>query len=262
MAITDAPQTIMAAVDADLSGGSNLGLIFANDRIGPTFTNSIMLGYAFRFPITEKGRLAFGLSGGAIYYGLDNSKINRPDDWVSWTTEPNTWKPQIDAGIYVDWPDFYAGFSAMGLLPNKAKDSTLQIMRAVPTWFLTFGGMVHFNEIWSLAPSALLKTDFKSPLSMDLTAMMVFSETLWLGLTYRTGLNFTYSGRTDSPDVLRQTNALVVIAEVYIMDNIRLGVAHDFDLNSLATGYNGGIEVSLGYYILKSSRKYSTPRYF
>ena len=255
-----APQTIMASVDAGFSGGLNLGLVYANDQIGPITTNSIMLSYAFRFPITAEGRLAFGLSGGAIYYGLDKSKINRTDDLIPLTE--NAWRPQIDAGVYVDWPDFYAGFSVMGLLPNRPEDGTLQIMRAVPTWFWTVGGMVHFSDIFALAPSALLKTDFKSPLSIDLSAMMVYSKTLWLGLTYRTGLNLTYEGRTDSPETLRQTNALVVTAEVYLTDNIRLGAAYDFDLNGLATGYNGGIEVSLGYYIMRIRQRYSTPRYF
>jgi type IX secretion system PorP/SprF family membrane protein len=218
-----------------------------------------MLGYAFRFPISETGRLAFGLAGGALYYGLNKDKVNF--DPLLMATK-NSWRPQIDVGAYLDWPDFYTGFSVMGLIPNKAADSTLQIMRAVPTCFLTFGGMIHFNDIWALAPSALFKTDFKSPMSMDLTAMMVFSETLWLGLTYRTGLNFTYGGRKDSPDALRQTNALVVLAEVYLLDNLRIGVAYDFDLNGLATGYNGGIEVSLGYYLMDMRRTYATPRYF
>jgi hypothetical protein len=127
---------------------------------------------------------------------------------------------------------------------------------------LTFGGLVPLSEVFSLAPSTLFKTDFKSPLSMDLSAMMVYSETLWLGLTYRTGLNFTYGDRESSPDALRQTNALVIVAELYLLDNLRIGAAYDFDLNGLSTGYNGGIEVSLGYYMVKAQRRYATPRYF
>ena len=262
MGINGAPQTIMAGVDGDLGGGSNLGLVYANDRIGPTMTHSIMLGYAFRFSVSETGRLSFGLAAGAVHYGLDKSpdKID-PGDPLVMVTE-NAWRPQVDAGLYLDWPNYYLGFSAMGIISNKAESGTMQIMRAVPTFFLTTGGMIHFNDIWALAPSTLFKTDFRSPLSMDLTAMMVFSETLWLGLTYRTGLNFTYKERDKSPESLRQTNALVVIAEVYILDNLRLGAAYDFDLNGLSTGYNGGIEVSLGYYLMKSTRRYATPRYF
>jgi type IX secretion system PorP/SprF family membrane protein len=259
MGVDGAPQTIMLGVDADLGKGSNLGLVYANDQIGATSTNSIMLAYAFRFPVSDRARLSFGLSGGALYYGLNKSKVN--DDPLLLATE-NAWRPQADIGVYFDMPDFYVGFSAMSLISNRAKANTMQIMRADPTFFLTTGGMVHFSDIWALAPSALFKTDFKSPLSMDLNAMVVFSETLWLGFTYRMGLNFTYGGRDQSPDALRQTNALVVIAELYLLENLRLGAAYDFDLNSLATGYNGGIEVSLGYYLIKSKRRYATPRYF
>jgi len=274
MGIKGAPQTVMLGVDADLGRGSNLGLVYANDQIGANMTNSIMLGYAFRFPVSEEGRLSLGLAGGAIYYGLDKSpdKIDITDPAV--VAAENAWRPQIDAGLYIDWPNFYAGFSVMGLIPNRASKvdgltdldgnpiESMQIMRTNPTWFLTFGGLVHLNENLALAPSTLLKTDFKSPLSLDLSAMLVFSETLWLGLTYRTGLNFTYGERDRSPDALRQTNALVIVAEVFLTNNIRLGAAYDFDLNGLATGYNGGIEISLGYYMVKAHRRYATPRYF
>ena len=259
MGVTGAPQTIMLGVDGDLGKGSNLGLVYANDRIGATTTNSIMLGYAFRFPISDQGRLSFGLAGGAVHYGLDKSKVM--DDPILLATE-NAWRPQVDAGVYMDWPSFYLGFSAMGLISNRADEGTMQIMRTDPTWFLTFGGLVPLSEVFSLAPSTLFKTDFKSPLSMDLSAMMVYSETLWLGLTYRTGLNFTYGDRESSPDALRQTNALVIVAELYLLDNLRIGAAYDFDLNGLSTGYNGGIEVSLGYYMVKAQRRYATPRYF
>ncbi|MDR0295245.1 MAG: type IX secretion system membrane protein PorP/SprF [Prevotellaceae bacterium] len=259
MGVSGAPQTVMLGVDADLGKGSNLGLVYANDNIGATATNSIMLSYAYRFHVSDQARLSFGLSAGAIYYGLNKSKV---DDHPWLLATENVWRPQADVGVYFDMPDFYVGFSAMSLISNNPKDKTIQIMRTDPTFFLTTGGMIHLSDIWALAPSTLLKTDFKSPLSIDLTTMVVFSETLWLGCTYRTGLNFTYSGRYDSPDALRQTSALVIVAELYLMENLRLGAAYDFDLNSLATGYNGGIEVSLGYYLIKSKRRYATPRYF
>jgi len=262
--VPGAPQTVMLGVDGQLSGGSNLGLIYANDRIGAMRTNSVMLSYAFRFPVSEQGRLAFGLSAGALHYGLDKTQINdqngEPDPYL--VQAENLWRPQVDAGIYFDTPNFYAGFSVMSLISNTTKDGPIQIMRDNPTYFLTVGGMLKFNEKWALAPSTLLKTDLKTPLSIDLTAMGVYGETIWLGLSYRTGLNFTFKDLDPSSESLRQTSALVIIAEIYLLQNLRVGAAYDLDFNNLSTDFNGGIEVSLGYYLQKRERRYVTPRYF
>jgi len=253
-----APQTALLGVDGDLGKGSNLGFVFANDRIGPLNTNSLTLSYAFRFQVSEKARLAFGLSGGAIYYGLNKALLD-DDPWLAATK--NAWRPQVDAGVYFDTEEFYAGFSVMGLLPNRGDSGTMQIMRADPNLFLTFGGLLRVNEHFAFAPSTLLKTDFRSPLCWDLNLMAVYAERFWFGLSYRTGLNFTYKDRKFSPETLRQTNALAIIVEVFLTQNLRLGAAYDFDLNSLTTQYNGGIEVSLGYYLLKPRQYYSNPRY-
>lgn len=259
LTIECSPQTIMFGIDGDLGRGSNLGLIYANDQLGAVTTNSIMLAYAFRFNLSSNARLSIGLSGGALHYNLDKSKVE-PDDPLLLATR-GAWKPQADVGVYFDLPDFYAGFSAMGLIPNRAESNTMQIMRSVPTYFLTFGGMIHLSKEVALAPSTLLKSDFKSPLCLDLNAMIVLSERVWLGAGYRTGLNFTYK-KEEASESLRQIDALVLTAEIYLTENIRLGLAYDFDLTSLTTDYNGGIEISLGYYILKPQRHYVRPRYF
>ena len=253
------PQTALLGIDGDLGRGSNLGLVYANDQIGALSTNGVMLTYAFRFQVSEEARFAIGLSAGAIYYGLNRSKIDPQELEIAMTK--NVWKPQIDAGIYFDTEVFYAGFSAMGLMPNRVDSGVMQIMRADPNYFLTFGGMIRLNSNLAFAPSTLLKTDFKSPLCWDLNLMAIYAERLWFGVSYRTGLNLTYKDRNFSPEQLRQTNALAVIVEVFITENLRLGAAYDFDLNSLTTEYNGGIEVSLGYYLLKPRRYYSNPRY-
>ena len=259
MGVDGTPQTVMLGVDADLGRGSNMGLVFTNDQIGVTTNTSIMLNYAYRFPVSEEGRLAFGLAAGAVYYGLDKAK-STPDPLIAATE--NVWKPQVDVGAYLDWPDFYAGFSVMGLISNKADTGSMQIMRADPTFFLTGGGMIHIDETWAIAPSTMLKTDFKSPISVDITAMGVYAETFWLGLSYRTGLNFTYDYKKLESESLKQQNALVILAEVYVLENLRIGAAYDFNLMAISKAYSGGLEVSIGYYITKLTRKYVTPRYF
>jgi hypothetical protein len=59
-----------------------------------------------------------------------------------------------------------------------------------------------------------------------------------------------------------QYDAVAIIAEAFITERIRLGVAYDIDLNNLSSTHNGSFEVSLGYYLTAPKSKYSTPRYF
>jgi type IX secretion system PorP/SprF family membrane protein len=255
--IKGAPNTTMLSIDGKVIGGSNLGATYINDQIGPFTINSFMLSYAFRFQTSETSRLSLGLAGGAIHYGIDKSKISDPDEPLLAATD-NMWRPGIDAGVYFDMPNFYAGLSVMSLVPNKTEDPSLIIMRSDPSAYLTFGGMIPLTRSLALMPSTLLKTDFKSPITWDINAMLMIVERFWIGASYRTGLTLLYDEKGDT----RQYDALSLIAEAYVTERIRLGIAYDFDLNNLASTHNGSFEVSLGYYLTAAKRKYSTPRYF
>jgi type IX secretion system PorP/SprF family membrane protein len=253
--IDGAPKTIMMSVDSKIIGGSNLGLIYANDQLGAVVTNSIMLSYAYRFNVSEKARLSFGVSGGAIHYGMDRSKLDA--DPLTDQTE-GAWRPGVDAGVYFDMKNFYAGLSVMGIIANRADANTLQLMRDDPNFFLAFGGRVPLSEKVSLMPSMLVKSDFKSPMGVDLNAMLMIVERFWVGGSYRTGVTWFEKAFKET----KQYDAISIIAEAFITDRIRLGVAYDFDLNNLTTSYNGSFEISLGYYLTSPKRKYTTPRYF
>ncbi|MDR0667180.1 MAG: type IX secretion system membrane protein PorP/SprF [Prevotellaceae bacterium] len=256
--IDGSPKTTMLSIDGRIAGGSNLGLVFANDVIGPFATNSLMLSYSFRFNTSDISRLSFGLSGGALHYGIDKDKVGR--DPLAETTE-NEWRPGVDIGVYFDMPHFYAGLSVMSLVPNKTEaNRSLLIMRTDPSCFLTVGGAIPLTRSLALMPSTLLKTDFKSPIAWDINAMLMIVERYWIGASYRTGLTFAL----DDENLRRtqQRDAIALIAEAYITERIRIGIAYDFDLNNLTTNHNGSFEVSVGYYLTGPKRVYSTPRYF
>jgi hypothetical protein len=149
----------------------------------------------------------------------------------------------------------------MSLVPNKTEaNQSLLIMRTDPSYFLTVGGAIPLTRSLALMPSTLLKSDFKSPITWDINAMLMIVERYWIGASYRPGLTFAL----DDANIKQteQYDAIALIADAYITERIRLGVAYDFDLNNLTTTHNGSFEVSLGYYLTGAKRKYSTPRYF
>src|SRR5665647_185510 len=52
-----------------------IGLSVLNDKIGPTNTTSLVFDYAYRFNLTEKSKMAFGLSVGANLFQANLSAL-------------------------------------------------------------------------------------------------------------------------------------------------------------------------------------------
>jgi type IX secretion system PorP/SprF family membrane protein len=247
-----APQTAMFSIDGNLARGSNIGFIYVNDQIGANYTNSFMAQYAFRFNVSNTGRLSFGLSGGFVNYGVNKSKLasyNNTIDPNLLNTE-NVWKPGIDAGVYFDMENFYAGLSVLGIVSSKADKSTMHIIRANANYFLTLGVIIPLSDKVKLLPSTLLKSDFKNPVNVDINAMLQVNDKFWIGGSYRTGVLWF----TDMDKETRQYDAISFILESLVTDRIRLGVAYDFDLTKISNN-NGSIELSVGYYFSKPKRK-------
>ncbi|MDR3227690.1 MAG: type IX secretion system membrane protein PorP/SprF [Prevotellaceae bacterium] len=247
-----APQTAMFSIDGSLAGGSNIGLVYVNDKIGANYTNSVMVDYAYRFNVSQKGRLSFGLSGGFTNYGVNRTKlINEGTDIdPNLANTKNIWKPNIDAGVYFDMNNYYVGFSVLGIVPHKA-DKTMHIVRSNANYLLTGGVTIPLSDKVNLVPSALLKSDFENPLNVDINAMLQVKEKFWIGAGYRTGVLWL----TDVSKETRQYDAISLIVETFVTDRIRVGVSYDFDLVKISNNNNGSIEISLGYYFTKPKRK-------
>jgi type IX secretion system PorP/SprF family membrane protein len=254
------PQTAMLSVDGSLSKGSNVGLVYVNDKIGAIYSNSVMLDYAYRFKVSEGGRLSLGLAAGLTQHGVNRSKLSDEQGNIvdaQALAAKSVLKPGFDFGLYYDTKNFYAGFSIVGLIGSKT-DEDFAVVRTEANYFLTFGGAIKLNDKLKLLPSTLLKSDFDNPLTIDLNAMLMVADRFSIGGSYRTGILWF----TDVSSNTKQRDAISLIAEVYATDRIRVGFAYDFDLNKIKAGYNGGFEISLGYYINKPKENKVTPRYF
>jgi type IX secretion system PorP/SprF family membrane protein len=247
-----APQTTMFSIDGSLARGSNLGFIYVNDQIGAMYTNSFVADYAYRFKVSNTGRLSFGLSGGFVNYGINKTKLlnyeGKYDPELANTK--NAWKPNIDAGVYFDMQNFYAGFSIMGIISSKSDKSNMHIVRASANYFLTAGATIPLSDKVKFLPSTLLKSDFKNPVNVDINAMLKVDEKFWIGGSYRTGVLWF----TDVDKETRQYDAISLIFETLVTDRIRFGVAYDFDLTKISNN-NGSMEISVGYYFTKPKRK-------
>jgi hypothetical protein len=105
-----------------------------------------------------------------------------------------------------------------------------------------------------------VKEDFKSPTNLDLNAFLLVGDRVWLGGSYRRGINLMQQANYEG-EGLESNNAWAMIAEVYLTPRIKVGYSYDVTLTSLR-GY-ASHEVSLGFYFYKKeAAKSLTIRYF
>jgi len=93
-------------------------------------------------------------------------------------------------------------------------------------------------------------------------AFFLFKDAVWLGASYRSGLNLWEKPEWESGTFKK--NAVVGMVEMYFAKKYRLGYAYDYSLSDLGDYTNGTHEISLGF-VIGNNKKVTampTPRYF
>ena len=252
------PTTQTFSADGGIKDNKiGLGFQAINDRIGADGQLSLMGSAAVRLDVNETSKFRFGISGGVTQYSRDWTKIKMTDmnDQVNPGTKETAFSPTLKAGVYFHTEQFYAGLSAANLIPVE-NDYVLTPTRH---YFLTSGYVFNLGQNVKFKSSFLIKEDFKGPTNLDLNAFVLFAERVWVGSSYRTGLNLIHKVSTE--DKVNLSSAWAGIVELYITPKLKLGYAYDVTLTGL-NNYDSH-EISLGFYFLKKEEtNMLSPRYF
>jgi len=264
--IKGSPKTQSVVLDGALFESKNVGLgvSIVNDKLGIQGQSSAYINYAYRLPVGENNaRLAFGLAAGAIQYSLnsDLAKIDDPTD-PNFAQKESVIDPDAKFGVYYSNDKWYAGFSVTDMLSKLLAGSrSASIARNNQHYFLTAGMLANLNENLKFKPSIMVRSDLKAPSSVDLNAFFLLKEAVWLGASYRAGVNMLKTQNIKSGTF--QSNSVVGVMEVFVGQKFRLGYAYDYAVSDLNSYTNGTHEISLGL-ILNAKQKNAllTPRYF
>ncbi|MBC7915004.1 MAG: type IX secretion system membrane protein PorP/SprF [Pyrinomonadaceae bacterium] len=262
-----APKTQSVILDGTFGKDKKvgLGLSLVNDKDGLLKQTSAHANYAYRLPVGEEARLAFGISLGLGQFTLNSSDARLVDETDENFAKQTYFVPDARFGIHYSNPKFYAGLSATNMLANAINYQQVgknTIARRGRHYFLTAGYLVDLNESFKLKPSIMLKEDTKGPTSLDLNTMVLIKEMLWIGGSYRSGVNLWKKTGLNSGTI--NQNSLVGIVEVFFLQNIRAGYSYDYSLSS-GNSINGTHEISIGLVLnggTKKSTALLTPRYF
>ncbi|MCB0663745.1 MAG: type IX secretion system membrane protein PorP/SprF [Saprospiraceae bacterium] len=268
--VEGAPRTQTLTLHTPLKNDRvGIGGSIINDKIGPTQTLGFNLAYAYRIPI-GKGKLAIGLQGGVENYQADWTLLDleNPND-PSFDMNQNRWLPNFGAGIYYSSRHFYAGFSSPHLIEYDLRENiqTNIYARQARHYYFSLGGAIPLQgDALVFKPSILVKnvgllssqekmSQFKNigaPTEFDIDLSLLFQQTLWVGLSFRSALEFEKSSY-DSGDIW---------VSWFMPSGLRVGAAYDYPLTELSQVTNGSFELMVGYEFNYRTKKIVTPRYF
>lgn len=242
-----------------------LGVSIISDKAGLNQQNTAHANYAYRLPVGEDARLAFGVSIGVGQFTLNSSAANVQDESdPNFGSKQTYFVPDARCGVHYSNSKFYAGLSATNLIANSINYQQVgknTIAGRSRHYFLTAGYLFDLNANFKLKPSFLLREDAKGPTSLDINSFVLIKESVWVGASYRSGVNLWKKNNLNSGTF--NQNSLVGVVETFFLKNLRAGYSYDYSLSSLGNHTNGTHEISLGV-VLNANKKSAllTPRYF
>ncbi len=271
-----APQAASLSVDGitNMVGKRHgVGLQIIADRIGPQSATSAYANYALRLRLDERDtrRLSFGIAAGVTQYSLNGRMLDPVEsgDPNIPTGRISDFVPDVRMGLHFSSPQWYAGVSVMDMLSGDQSDNifrwdktTTDNLRRRRHIYVMGGALFNLEEGLRFRPSLLWKEDFRGPSSLDLNAMFILGDRVWLGAGWRTGVTAwekDYQRYTGNP--LSPRNSFSAIAQFYVTDRFRAGYSYDYIVSRLSTLQNGSHEITLGITFGEAPRMLN-PRYF
>ncbi|KQC33606.1 MULTISPECIES: PorP/SprF family type IX secretion system membrane protein [Nonlabens] len=233
--IEGAPKTASFFVHYPVNDRIELGLSFTNDDIGNVVTeNNIYADFAYILPVSEQGKLSLGLKAGVTLFDANfdgfTLQSGGTDTDIAFRDNINQTFPNVGAGAFYYTDRFYAGLSAPNLLTtthlendNGVQSTGVQDIHL----FLTSGYVMDLNDEIKLKPAFLLRGVKGAPLTLDLTANVLFNEKFEAGVAYRFG------------------DAVSGLVNYRIAPNLRVGYAYDYTVNNLGNYNTGSHEIML-----------------
>jgi len=228
--------------------GGNVGLggyVF-NDQNGIMRRTGFQFAYAYHIQMGQTGsypnNLAFGLALSAYQFAVNTEGlIFDPDDPLISNYDRSVFVPDFNFGASWTTSKYYAGFAMTNLIRGKLMfaDTTETGRTELGHYFLTGGVKIPLNPVWTLEPSAFIKSSdiFLKSLQMDITARVRYKEDYWAGLSWRTG------------------DALILMMGLRY-DRFMFGYAVDFTLTDMRKQSFGTHEITLAVRFGESARRY------
>ena len=186
-----APETVLLTADSPirfLRGGIGVGI--AQDKEGYTKNSLVKLGYAYHLNLGNS-KLGIGLNANFNNKFINKEKLKAvsPEDPVlTDISDKGVMISDMSAGVYLQKPRYYIGFSSTQLFETQAKGTGTAsgFYTNRRHYYLTTGHdfLLPAFQGYVFTPSVFLKSDGNT-LQADVNLMARYNNKIWGGVTYR-----------------------------------------------------------------------------
>lgn len=253
--IKGAPKTMTLFAHTPINEKIEAGLSLVSDDIGngaKKITN-VFADIAYIIKLDETQKLSFGVKAGfsTISTNFNGFQLNSGDVTTdfAFAENVNETMPNIGTGVYYFTDSYYIGLSVPNILTSEHTGSSGDQINSFGTHrvhgYLTGGYIFDINENLKLKPAAMAIFVEGAPVSVDLTANVLYNEKFELGAAYRFG------------------DAVSVLMNVNVTPNLRVGYSYDYTLSNLSKFNSGSHEIVLLYNLNLLGKGYNkSPRFF
>jgi type IX secretion system PorP/SprF family membrane protein len=252
--IDGAPKTLTVFAHTPINNKIETGISLISDNIGDGAKKetNFFADFSYILKLNEKQNLSFGMKAGfsAISTNFNGFRLNSGDISTdkAFAENVNETVPNIGVGAYYFTDNYYVGISAPNLLSaehiKERKEISSLGTQNIHTYF-TGGYVFDINESFKLKPAFMAIFVTGAPVSVDLTANVLYNEKFELGVAYRFN---------DSVSILMNVN---------VAPNLRIGYSYDYTTSNLSQFDSGSHEIGLFYNLDLLGKGYDkSPRFF
>ncbi|MXO06846.1 type IX secretion system membrane protein PorP/SprF [Flavobacterium sp. HBTb2-11-1] len=229
-----APKTFTFFGHTAINDKIEAGISFISDDIGDGAKkeNNVYADFAYVLKLGGKNKLSLGLKAGfsSMQTNFNGFRFTDPQTDLAFAENINATKPNIGVGAYYFRDNLYVGLSVPNLLKSKYIEEKSGVnafgSEEIHT-FLTAGYVFQVNDKLKLKPAFMSKFVKGAPITLDVTANVLYNEKFEFGAAYRID---------DSVSALFNIN---------VTPTLRVGYAYDYTLTNFGQFNSGTHEIML-----------------
>ncbi|WP_281631809.1 PorP/SprF family type IX secretion system membrane protein [Flavobacterium luteolum] len=229
-----APKTFTFFGHTAISDKIEAGISFISDDIGDGAKkeNNVYADFAYVLKLGGQNKLSLGLKAGfsSMQTNFNGFQFTDPQTDLAFAENINATKPNIGVGAYYFRDNLYVGLSVPNLLKSKyieEKSGINAFGSEEMHTFLTAGYVFQLNDALKLKPAFMSKFVKGAPITLDVTANVLYNEKFEFGAAYRID---------DSVSALFNIN---------VTPTLRVGYAYDYTLTNFGQFNSGTHEIML-----------------
>ncbi|CAD0004045.1 PorP/SprF family type IX secretion system membrane protein [Flavobacterium salmonis] len=247
-----APKTFTFFGHTALSEKIEVGVSLISDDIGDGAKkeNNFYADFAYVLQLGGKSKLSLGLKAGftSLQTNFNGFRFTDPATDLAFAENINVTKPNIGAGAYYFTDKYYIGLSVPNLLSSKHIEEKSGInafgSEEIHT-FLTAGYVFQISDAFKLKPAFMSRFVSGAPVSVDITANILYNEKFEMGAAYRIN------------------DAVSALMNINVTPSLRIGYAYDYTTSNLGQFNSGTHEIMLFFDLDLLGKGYDkSPRFF